>query len=137
MALTHLVDTSVLTRLARAEVRTAIQPRVERGELARAGISDLEVGYSARSASGWDRLAEALELFDLVETTADHVRRAKQVQRLLAGTDQRGRTVPDLLVAAAAEAEGLIVLHFDADFDRIAAVTGQRSEWVVPAGSID
>jgi hypothetical protein len=28
-------------------------------------------------------------------------------------------------------------LHYDADFDRIAAVTGQRCEWVVPAGSID
>jgi predicted nucleic acid-binding protein len=137
MALTHLVDTSVLTRLARPDVRTAIQPGVERGELARAGISDLEVGYSARSASEWDRLAGALELFDLVETTTDHVRRARQVQRLLAAKHQRGRKVADLLIAAAAEAEGLIVLHYDADFDRIAAVTGQRSEWVVPAGSID
>jgi len=137
MALTHVVDTSVLTRLARPEVRTAIQPRVERGELARAGISDLEVGYSARSASEWDRLAGALELFDLVETTTEHVRRAKQVQRLLAAKHQRGRKVPDLLIAAAAEAEGLIVLHYGADFDRIAAVTAQSSEWVVPAGSID
>jgi hypothetical protein len=45
--------------------------------------------------------------------------------------------VPDLLIAAAAEADSLTVLHYDADFDRIAAVTGQRSEWVVPAGSID
>jgi len=137
MALTHLVDTSVLTRLARPEVRTAIQPRVERGELARAGISDLEVGYSARSASEWDRLAGALGLFDLVETTTEHVHRAKQVQRLLAAKHQRGRKVPGLLIAAAAEARGLIVLHYDADFDRIAAVTGQRSEWVVPAGSVD
>lgn len=137
MALTHLVDTSVLTRLARPEVRSVIQPRVERGDLARAAISDLEVGYSARSASEWDRLAAALELFDLVETTAEHVRRAKQVQRLLAAKHQRRRKVPDLLIAAAAEAEGLIVLHYDADFDRITAVTGQRSEWVAPAGSID
>ena len=137
MALTHLVDTSVLTRLARTEVRTAIQPRVERGDLARAGISDLEVGYSARSASEWDRLAGALGLFDLVETTTEHVHRAKQVQRLLAAKHQRGRKVPGLLIAAAAEARGLIVLHYDADFDRIAAVTGQRSEWVVPAGSVD
>jgi len=137
MALTHLVDTSVLTRLARTEVRTGIQPRVERGELARAGISDLEVGYSARSASEWDRLAGALGLFDLVETTTEHVHRAKQVQRLLAAKHQRGRKVPGLLIAAAAEARGLIVLHYDADFDRIAAVTGQRSEWVVPAGSVD
>jgi hypothetical protein len=31
----------------------------------------------------------------------------------------------------------LVVLHYDADFDRISAVTGQRCEWVVPAGSID
>jgi predicted nucleic acid-binding protein len=137
MALTHLVDTSVLTRLSRPEVRAAIESKVERGELARAGISDLEVGYSARSAAEWDRLAQALQLFALVETTAEHVRRAKQVQRLLAAKHQRGRKVPDLLIAAAAEAEGLTVLHYDADFDRIAAVTGQRSEWVAPAGSID
>jgi len=41
------------------------------------------------------------------------------------------------LVAAAAEAAGLAVLHYDADFDRIAAVTGQKCEWVVAAGSID
>ncbi len=137
MALTHLLDTSVLTRLASPELRAAIQPRAERGELARAGISDLEIGYSARSASEWDRLSGALELFDLVETTSAHVRRAKQVQRLLAAKHQRGRKVPDLLIAAAAEEEGLIVLHYDADFDRIAAVTGQRTEWVAPAGSID
>jgi predicted nucleic acid-binding protein len=137
MALTHLVDTSVLTRLARPEVRSVLEPRAERGELARAEISDLEVGYSARSASEWDRLAGALGVFELIATTSEHVRRAKQVQRLLAARHQRGRKVPDLLVAAAAEVESLIVLHYDADFDRIAAVTGQRSEWVVPAGSID
>jgi predicted nucleic acid-binding protein len=137
MALTHLVDTSVLTRLGRPEVRAAIQPRVERRELARTGISDLEVGYSARGASEWDKLAEALQLFDLIETTSDHFRRAKQVQRLLAAKHQRGRKIPDLLMAAAAEAEGLIVLHYDADFDRIAAVTAQPTEWIVPPGSVD
>ena len=59
------------------------------------------------------------------------------MQRLLASKHQRGRKVPDLLIAAAAEANDLAVLHFDADFDRIAAVTGQRVEWVVPAGSVD
>lgn len=137
MALTHLVDTSVLTRLGQQPIRAAIEPRAERGELARAGISDLEIGYSARSASEWDRLIEALEVFELVETTSDHVRRARQVQRLLAAKHQRGRKVPDLLIAAAAESHNLSVLHYDADFDRIAAVTGQSCEWVVPAGSAD
>jgi predicted nucleic acid-binding protein len=137
MALTHLVDTSVLTRLGRPGVREEIEPRAERGELARAGISDLEVGYSARSADEWDRLSHALDLFELVETTEEHVRRARQVQRLLAARHQRGRKVPDLLIAAAAELSGLTILHYDADFDRIAAITGQPTDWIVPTGSID
>lgn len=137
MALTHLLDTSVLTRLHHAAVREAVEPRAESGEFARAGIGDLEIGYSARDADEWDRLAEGLQAFELVETTADHLRRARQVQRLLAARRQRGRRVPDLPIAAAAEACGLAVLHYDADFDRIAAVTGQPCEWVVPAGSVD
>jgi hypothetical protein len=45
--------------------------------------------------------------------------------------------VPDLLIAAAAEKAGLVLLHYDADFDQIARVTGQICEWVVPSGSID
>lgn len=137
MALRYLLDTSVLTRLSEPAVREAIEPRAQRGELARAGIGDLEVGFSARNAAEWDRLADGLQAFELVETTAEHMRRAKQVQRLLAARHQRGRKVPDLLIAAAAEADGLMVLHYDADFDLIAAVTGQPCQWVVPAGSVD
>jgi predicted nucleic acid-binding protein len=137
MALTHLLDTSVLTRLREPAVREAIEGRARRGELARAGISDLEIGFSARNPAEWDRLADAVEVFELVESTAEHVRRARQTQRLLASRHQRGRKVPDLLVAAAAEARSLTVLHYDADFDLIAAATGQSCRWVVPAGSID
>lgn len=107
------------------------------GSLARAGITDLELGYSARSAREWDQTLEALDAFELIETSADHVRRGRQVQRLLAAKHQRGRKVADLLIAAAAEARGLAVLHYDADFDRIAGVTGQRVEWVVRKGSVD
>jgi predicted nucleic acid-binding protein len=137
MALTHLLDTSVLTRLREPAIREAIEELAQRGELARAGVSDLEIGFSARNAAEWDRLADAMEVFELVESTAEHVRRARQAQRLLASKHQRGRKVPDLLVAAAAEARGLTVLHYDADFDLIAAVTGQSCRWVVPAGSVD
>jgi predicted nucleic acid-binding protein len=137
MALTHLVDTSVLTRLREPAVREAIEPSVHRGELARAGISDLEIGFSARNGAEWDRLADAVAAFELVETTDEHVRRARQTQRLLASKHQRGRKLPDLLVAAAAESRGLAVLHYDGDFDLIAAATGQPCEWIVPAGSVD
>lgn len=135
MALTHLIDTSVLTRLGHPAVRVALEPFAAAGQAARAGISDLEVGFSARNLPEWTRLLAALGAFPLIETDAVHVRRARQVQRLLAG---RGlRKVPDLLIAAAAEANGLAVLHYDADFDLIARVTGQPCTWVVAAGSID
>lgn len=137
MALSLLVDTSVLKRLGRVEVRAVVEPLAATGRLGRPSIGDLEVGYSARNAAEWDRLVGALEAFAPVETTAAHVRRALRVQRLLAERSQRGRKIPDLLVAAAAEQLDLAVLHYDADFDAIAELTGQRCQWVVPAGSVD
>ncbi len=137
MALTHLIDTSVLTRLGEPSVREVVEPLASAGRAARAGISDLEIGYAARNESEWDELMGALDAFVLVETTARHLTRARQVQRSLAARSQRGRKVPDLLVAAAAEESGCIVLHYDGDFDLIVAVTGQACEWVVPAGSVD
>jgi len=137
VALTHLVDTSVLKRLGRPEVRAVVEPLAEAGRVARPRICDLEVGYSARNVREWDQLIEDLDAFQAIDTTATHVHRALQVQRLLAQASQRGRKLPDLLVAAAAEALNLAVLHYDADFDLIAAVTGQRCTWVVPAGSVE
>jgi predicted nucleic acid-binding protein len=137
VALTHLLDTSVISRLAEPSVRAVVDPLTEAGQLGRARITDLEVGYGSRNAREWDKDMEALSVFKPVETTADHVQRARQVQRLLASRSQRGRKIPDLLIAAAAEEAELIVLHYDADFDLIAKATGQRCQWVVPAGSID
>lgn len=137
MAVTYLVDTSVLRRLSAPTVRAVVEPLADAGRLARAGISDLEVGCSARNAREWDRLVEALDILTLIETTAAHLVRARQVQRHLASKSQRCRKIPDLLIAAAAEEQRLTVLHYDQDFDKIAKVTGQPCEWVVPAGSID
>lgn len=138
MALTHLVDTGVLTRLRHDAVRAAVEPMAAAGALARPGITDLEIGYSARSAQEWDQAVDALDAFELIETSADHLRRARRVQRLLASKHQHGPKVPDLLIAAAAEVNALAVLHYDADFGRIAAETGQRVDWVVlPVPSTD
>lgn len=137
MAVKFLIDTSVIKRLSQPTVRQAVEPLAAAGELARARISDLEIGYSARNDVEWDRLEAALGAFELVESTESHHRRALQVQRLLAQRSQRGRKIPDLLIAAAGEEHGLTVLHYDADFDLISAVTGQPCQWVVPAGTAD
>jgi len=137
MALTHLLDTSVVSRLGTPSVKAVVEPLVTNGRVGRAGITDLEVGYGSRNAREWDQDMSDLSVFELVETTAAHVQRARQVQRLLASRSQRGRKIPDLLIAAAAEAGGLILLHYDADFDQISRVTGQPCQWVVRKGSID
>ncbi len=137
MALTHLLDTSVVSRLGLEEVRIVVDPLAHAGRLGRAGITDLEFGHGSRNAREWDQDMADLSVFELLETTADHVQRARQVQRLLACRSQRGPKVPDLLIAAAAEQAGLTLLHYDNDFEMITEVTGQVCQWVVPPGSID
>lgn len=122
--------------LRRATRLQWVEPLAAHGQLGRPTICDLEVGYSARNAEEWDELVAALEAFDRIETTAAHLHRALQVQRLLAQRSHRGRKIPDLLVAAAAEQYDITVLHCDGDFDVIASVTGQRCQWVAPAGSM-
>jgi predicted nucleic acid-binding protein len=44
--------------------------------------------------------------------------------------------VCQMTIAATAEEHAATVLHYDADYDRIAAVTGQPVEWVAPRGSL-
>jgi len=43
---------------------------------------------------------------------------------------------PDLLVAAVAERQRVIAIHHDADYDAIAKITDQPTQWVVPQGSV-
>ena len=55
--------------------------------------------------------------------------RAVEVQRLLAERGQhRAPSIPDLLIAAAAELNQRTVLHLDKDFDLIAELTAQPVE---------
>jgi predicted nucleic acid-binding protein len=114
-----------------------LEPLVQAGAVGRAATSDLEIGFSARGVDEWDALAVALDVMELVPITPQHFSRARQVQRLLSERGLRGRKVPDLLIAAAAEERGLIVVHYDADFDHIAEVTGQVVEWIVPRDSVN
>lgn len=136
MALTHLADTSVLTRLGNDKVRAAARELLVDRKLARCALSDLEMGFSARNAAEWDTIKRALRHFADVDLEPEDLARARDVQRTLAALGLKGRKVPDLLIAAAAERERLILLHYDHDFDLIADATGQPTEWIVARGSI-
>jgi predicted nucleic acid-binding protein len=49
---------------------------------------------------------------------------------------QRSVKHPDVLIAAAAERAGFTLVHYDADYDTIAEITGQPVRWVAPRGSL-
>jgi predicted nucleic acid-binding protein len=64
-------------------------------------------------------------------------RRALDVQGALWRSGHvRAVGFPDLLVAAVAERERVAVLHYDADYDLIAHITGQPVQWIVPRGTV-
>ncbi|MFJ8621674.1 PIN domain nuclease [Kitasatospora sp. NPDC093550] len=94
--------------------------------------------HSARSRADADRIREGLRGFAWLPTPDEVWDRAIEVQALLtAGGNRRALPVPDLVIAATAERHAVTVLHYDGDYDMIAAVTGQPTRWVVPPGTAD
>ena len=107
------------------------------GEVATCGIVDLELLFSARTSSDYLAILQDRRSLPRAEVGEAGIGRAIEVQTALALKGQhRGLSIPGLLIAAAAEAAGLTVLHYDADYDRVAEVTGQPTEWVVPRRSV-
>lgn len=133
-----LVDTSALARTAHDDVRRVLSGWGTDGLLATCPTVDLEVLYSARSPAEYRTISD-LRRTGFVELPLDAGagRRALEVQAVLAQRSQhRAVGVVDLLTAAVAETFGATVVHYDADFDHVAAVTAQPTRWVVPRGSV-
>jgi hypothetical protein len=135
---TYLADSSVLTRLGKTGVAEAFTPLAAAGEIALCAPVVFELGVTARSPDDYRTLMDGLAAYDRVPTNdADH-RRALEVQQMLAQDSQHRRlSLVDALVAAVAEGRGMTVLHYDADFDAVADLTGQPHKWVVRRGTAD
>lgn len=134
----YLADKSALARMGRPSVGERLEPLLESGLVATCSVVLLEVLFSARSPSDYretrERLTLALELAEMDQAVLD---RAVELQALLAERSRhRAVSLPDLMIAATAERHGLVVLHYDADFEHIAAVSGQATERVVGRGSV-
>ncbi len=119
-------------------VASVLHPLIRAGYVARCGILELEVLFSARDAKDIEHARQDLsQALTLAETTQLDSDRAAEVMRLLAIHGlHRSVPVPDLILAAVAERHGLTVLHYDEDFDHVTTVTGQGTQWVVPRGSV-
>jgi predicted nucleic acid-binding protein len=133
----YLIDKSALARMTLDPVRQRLEPIIEGGEAATCTITDLEVLYSARNHPDFLSIRRRRGLaYERAPIDEGVLQRAVAIQEELAKSGRHRVPIPDLIIAAAAEGAGLIVLHYDADYDLIAEVPGQRVEWVVPRGSV-
>ncbi|MFI6474918.1 PIN domain nuclease [Streptomyces sp. NPDC050516] len=134
----YLIDKSALARWTRPSVKKVLQPLHDRYLLAVCRPTEYEMIHSARDSSEATRISTWLHAFDYLGTDDATFVRALQIQRhaLNAGF-HRALSLPDLLIAATAELNRRTILHYDGDFDMIASLTGQPSEWVVPPGTAD
>jgi predicted nucleic acid-binding protein len=103
-------------------------------------VCDLVVLELARLAPNEGRarkVCERLDAFESVPMASALWKRARDTQLQLASSGDHRRVPPaDLLLAAAAEEAEVPLVHYDRDYERIAAVTDLRHEWLVTDGSL-
>lgn len=121
---THLADASALLELHQTDVASRLVGLLVGGRVATCGVVDLEL---LAQVAGDERPAvlEERRQFPRVPCGDDVADRALEVQALVGDPSP---STAQLLVAAAAERAGLVLLHEDEAFERIAFVTGQRTE---------
>lgn len=134
----YLADTSVYVLQGRhPQVRRRFETLLAEGRLAACQMTALEYLNNAADPQGYELLWGAIHGQRWVDVSSEAMDRAMAVHRELATKSQHRRfRLPDLIIAGTAEHHGATVLHYDADYDRIAAVTGQPTEWVAPRGSL-
>ena len=131
----YLADTSAWNRSGRISDRWSTL--VETGRLLLCVPVRLELLYSARK-NDYDGLARDLDGFTHLPLDARAEAAALRAQQKLAATSQhRGPAVTDLLIAGIAEANDVVLLHYDRHFDVIARTTGQPAQWLAKRGSLD
>lgn len=132
----HLADKSALEqRRHSAEARLVLETLLVENLLASCHVVALEVLYSARNLRDYEMLQRDIAAIRWIPVSEPVMDRTMEVQYLLAKRGQHRIPLPDLMIAAAAEVVDAVLLHHDSDFDRIAAVTGQATRWIVPRGT--
>ncbi len=136
----ELADTSVWARQRHPALHAWFADRLEKGQIALCDMVALEILHTAGTPERYLALESRLRLAPWLRMDQWEWARALKVYGLLAEQgDQRHRSVKhaDLLIAACAEHHGVGLVHYDRDFDAIAAVTGQQARWAAPRGSLE
>ena len=134
----YLADTSLMVHQNQhPEVRSRYERLLLDGRVAICQMTALEWLNNAPDPRSYALLSSQLRGHRWMDVGTEVMDRAMEIHAQLAAKSQhRNFSLPDLVIAATAECHGATVLHYDADFERIAAVTGQPVEWVVPPGSL-
>jgi predicted nucleic acid-binding protein len=134
----YLADTSALARLHQPAVRAVLGPLIEAGLVATCGVIEFEVGWATRTAAEFDQVrADREEGYEWLATHDEDWHRALEVQAVMWRSGRvRAAGFPGLLIGAVAEREQVTLLHYDSDYDLIAEITRQPTEWVVPRGTV-
>jgi predicted nucleic acid-binding protein len=134
----YLADTSAyVVQFRDTAARQRFQTLFLEGRLAICQMTALEYLNNAPDPGRYEALWGATQNQRWIDVTTGAMDRALEVHRALAARSQhRHFRLPDLIIAAAAELAGATVLHYDEDYERIAKITGQPIEWIVPKGSI-
>lgn len=137
----YLIDNSVLQRLPlRQPVRDAVAAILNaQHELCYCALTLDEFGYSTRSPADHAQAMQRLRgsfLYLPSSPAADQTAITIRTALWQAGTG-RAAGVVDVAIAAIAVTAGAVVLHYDADFDHIAAAyPAFAAQWVVPRGTV-
>lgn len=132
----YLVDKSAWEqRRHSADARERLNQLAAEGRLATCLPTALEHLYSARSGEDFSDRRESLDLLAWLPITAAVESSALELMAKLARKGQHRMPLPDIILAATAAVHGVTILHYDGDFERISAATGQPHEWIIPRGT--
>lgn len=109
-----LADKSALER--------ATPEMLELGEICLCAVVRLEVLYSARSSSDYQRIEHGLSAFRDLRMDAETIATAVSAQRELGQHGRHRLPMPDLLIASCAQQHQADVLHVDRHYDVLAEV---------------
>ena len=134
----RLIDNSAWARRRLPGARERLAAAMEAGDIAVCLPFLLEAGYSARSGDDHSTLLADLALLPRVSIDSEIERLAMRAQGELAAVGHHRLPPTDIVIAACANRTGHAVLHYDRDYDVIAAHTTleYESDWVAPPGSL-
>jgi predicted nucleic acid-binding protein len=132
----HLADKSAWEQARHDKgARQRLHELRETRQLAVCLVSMAELLYSTRNAEELARVRLDLSALSYLHMNPIAERHLVDIMVALALRGQHQTPIPDLMLAAIAQAHSAVVLHYDSDYERIAAVTGQPHEWILPRGT--